>query len=447
MSKNKDISRIKESFESQSFNAPNDLWSKIESGIENQALDAKVKESFENISMKAPAFDYETLSNAPNKIDEWVKGSFEQTLVGAPENVWEGIQNGMQVDAVWNAIQSKIRVRSNKWQVLAVAASVAFLFAVIPFKTFDTRLVDIEFPESLLGEQANTENSLIIEDSNVLLANALETDLVDNNSGMQSTRIDEPYSTVKESNQSDDDQKSELDYLSTSSIEKIPSNLISPSHSLSPAHDIIIPTKESKWSFNAGIIAGVSNTWLLDNDTRASLNNESLLDSKFSIGEMYGITAEAKLNNKHSFSTNILLNDVKRSKLGYYENGFYKHRKTKIEFFKASVLYGYQVNLNTSKFGQALLFKAGPYVGVNKASYVVNEDVMTSFNSSYKKVDVGLNMQIGHEINVSRFIVGYGLNTEVGMRNIFDGNAFVPSKLNYTNNISAGLYFSLKYKL
>jgi hypothetical protein len=235
---------------------------------------------------------------------------------------------------------------------------------------------------------------------------------------------------------------------SNHNLTKLPlpsTNLINNQHQTS---NIVIDKSETRnrptWS--VGVIGGVNSTWIFDNETRSSFGKETLIDSKLALGESYGFTADVWFNEKNGLTSNMFLQSATRNKLGYYENGYYKEKHAQIDFFKISVLYNRKFTFFGTKRNHNLVLKGGLYAGFNKRSYTQEGDVLTAFNSTYKKFNYGLNIQLGQEYDLGQFVLGYGINSEFGLRNILKSNGEISPSLNYTNNLDAGLYLTLKYR-
>ena len=449
MKKIDDIAKIKQSFGEQKFSAPIDSWKSVEEGLDSNAFNAKIKSSFEGSTVIAPAFNFSALSTATDGLDRVVAESFEQTSVAAPPNSWENIQNGLDTNEVWEKVVDEIKVGSNKWTSTLVAASIAVLFTLTPSVLSDQELENAEFG-SIFTFEAPLEmaETILLADSDEPIDEPTDeptnqaTEITISNPvgfGNQNNVVTPIELIVEEP--VDIQETTSIDLLALSNIVAINNETFLPELEI----ERIQP--QTKPRLSIGIIGGANSTWILDNETRASFERETLSDSKISVGEMYGFTADLWMNEKNGFSTNVLVNSVSRNRLGYYDNGVYRIKKAQINFFKISALYARKIKVFGKQKDLSFVLKAGPYLGINRRSYVKEGETLTSFNSAYKKVNYGLNLQIGQELEWSNFVFGYGLNSEVGLRNMFKGDGSLPSNLNYTSNFDAGVYVSLKYKL
>ncbi|UKN00117.1 PorT family protein [Paracrocinitomix mangrovi] len=452
--------KVSEGFLAQSFQAPDDLWNSISNDLNNLSIDAKVKEGFEAQTHTAPAFDFNELSNVEG-VDNLVNQSFEQTVVAAPDTIWEKVQNGLDTENVWSRIAAtEIKVGSNKWQAILVAASLALLMTLIP-TNLNEGLVDNRSTSQIENKSEIVPFGIVANEetiSNNLYANNLEDVVViespiyndntasdiqtlEDNNGVGLTGLNDLSNGVNNTVASNE-ENTNLELLPKTTISGLGSPLVQEAEfaTLEVKRDI------RKWSFNAGLIGGLHNSWILDNDTRASFDKETLLDSKMALGNKYGFNFEAWYKDKNSLSVNMFVNSSSRNRLGFYDNGIYKIRTSQIDFFEVSLLYGRKFNFKGATRDHNLIFRGGPYLGVNKRSFVKEDNTIVSYNDAFKKLDYGLTVQLGQEYDVNNFVIGYGLNSEIGLRNIFSGNGSIDPSNNYTTKFDIGAYLSVGYR-
>ena len=72
---------------------------------------------------------------------------------------------------------------------------------------------------------------------------------------------------------------------------------------------------------------------------------------------------------------------------------------------------------------------------------VYTDDIITSYNSTFTVWDYGLKLQIGQEKQWNSLTFGYGLHTNIGMKNV------VKNQTNLTTNFNIGAFATLKYQL
>jgi len=454
--------KIKESFESQSFEAPKDMWSTISSDLDYKKLDDKIKSSFVAGQFSAPAFDFSVLDNTSSALDNKISESFEQTEVAAPDNAWDGIEDKLDVNIVWDKLSNEIVVNNRTWTKLMVAASIVLLVSVLP-----STIKNQEFKsKSEFNTTIELVNSSSIENDLITDNNSIIPTIVNNNSDLNHSVITfeeqgvlaqlPTQNQLKEAITNDGISSNRIELLRTTEISQVENNwndIVYNSSDLNKWEELSkhpierVKKKSSKSGFRFGVVGGISSSWILDNDTRESFDKTSLNDSKLSVGQMYGVTADYYFNNHNGLEANILINAQSKNRIGYYENGVYKIRKTEINYFKTTLLYNRRINFYGKKSNHSITLGGGPYVGLNRNSNIIENETITSLNSQFKKVNYGLTLRLGEEIEWYKFVLGYGVNSELGLRNIFKAETIPQSDMNFTNNVDLGLFVSLKYKL
>jgi len=461
--KNKNLSnKIKESFESQSFGAPEDMWSSLSAGLDESAIDKKIKESFSSSKFSAPAFDFSSRSSSTSALDKKIAESFEQTVVAAPESEWNGIEDKLDVDIVWDKLSDKIVVYNRVWTKWVAAASIAILVSVLPSTIKNQPITnEMTFLSPLIVSEntSSTETELLSQNNLMPIAQNTKSDVENPSIIFEEQEILEQgpiFTQLVESNSKTNVSSSIIEFIEPTEINplsnkwsatELNSNRLTQNYLVSKNPIERKKEKSIKSGFRIGVIAGLSSSWILDNDTRESFDKTSLNDSKLSLGQMYGVNADYYFNDKNGVEANILVNSRSKNRMGYYEHGVYKVRKTEINYFKTALLYNRRINFYGKKNNHSITLGGGPYLGLNRNSNVTENETLTSINSQFKKVNYGLTLRLGEEIEWSKFVLGYGVNSELGLRNIFQGETTVQSDMNFTNNFDLGLFVSLKYKL
>ena len=92
-----------------------------------------------------------------------------------------------------------------------------------------------------------------------------------------------------------------------------------------------------------------------------------------------------------------------------------------------------------------LALKAGPSLAYVSANETKIEDKIVNFNEGYKRFNLAANVQLGFNYTFSNFVLETGVNSELGVRNLFEGTGGLPAESNFTNNMDLGIYTSLRY--
>lgn len=201
-----------------------------------------------------------------------------------------------------------------------------------------------------------------------------------------------------------------------------------------------------KKQFEIGIIYAYNNTWLINNDTRNSFNENSLIQAIPAFAGSYGLIANYGISNNSAVSAEFYINSKYIQKYDEFVEGFYNRRTTEFNYYKFALLYQFNINQSPHKLvSSKYTFKAGFYGSYLKTQTHDYTRVVSPKTETYTKIDYGVRIAIGQEKTIKRIIIGYGLNAEYGFKNIFEGNRKVPSQFNVSRNAFIGGYVNLKY--
>lgn len=117
-----------------------------------------------------------------------------------------------------------------------------------------------------------------------------------------------------------------------------------------------------------------------------------------------------------------------------------------MNYSKVTLLYQRNILQRARKIPSRYTVKAGGYLGFLKNEFRYYNNNIVLLNDSYTNIDYGVKLAIGQEKDINSFIVGYGINSEYGLRNIFVGNKRFPAALNQTHTFNVGGYINLKYR-
>lgn len=455
MSLNKHISKkIKTSFENESKTAPKQVWNNLNESLTNKNIDSAIKTSFEKEAFKAPAFDYNNLLDNRTELEDKIAKSFDAEKNVLPNLIWENIQDSVDINHVWVNLKDNINVSTFSRLKFAVACgligfilffptiqlknpsnthqfNVASFYTSTPIETInliaDAKTVTASTPSGAQADQIQVSNLELAEND----VSKIEMPVLTENNSIK-LHTSTILAHVKEG-------EFEMDLLET------PLHFINQdqSHTKIETAGFSMPEQQKDSGFRLGLITNINNTWINNSDLRESLSKNSLLLSKMAFTTSNGIVVDYWFNGKFGLSFSHFLNSLIKNKIGFYEDGFYKTKTTEINYFKSVITLNWRKPLLNKRSTQNYLISAGPYIGFNKSSIIKTGEVITAFNSTYKKVDYGLKLCVGKEHQWSKFILGYGLNSDLGLRNIIAD----PTEASLATNFNFGIYGTIKYDL
>ncbi|MEO6302535.1 MAG: hypothetical protein ABIP51_05125, partial [Bacteroidia bacterium] len=198
--------------------------------------------------------------------------------------------------------------------------------------------------------------------------------------------------------------------------------------------------------FEIGITYSYNNTWIINNETQKSFDQNSLTQTFLAFASSYGVVANYNVSNYNALSAEFYFNSTSRQKYGEYIEGTYSQHTLQFNYAKLTLLY--QLNINQpryKKIASKYTFKAGVYGSYLKSYDHSYSRVNFADDDKYKSNDYGIKIAIGQEKKMQNIIFGYGLNAEYGFNNTFAGSKQMPSNFNITKNALVGAYFNLKY--
>jgi len=486
LSKNKNISHyIKKSFEQEKYIAPKKIWEIIDTSLNKNKIDNAVKSSFENEYYSAPIFDFSKVSTS--QIDEKVKESFETQKQTAPlfnfdqvklfeseldqkvsdsfeaernvlpDSIWRNIQNKLDVSRTWETIIPQIKINTFSWRKLGIASLIISVISLVPSTLKNPFLTTTQlFSElNISGNTSTYYTPLTLQPSTQVqtqkqhnpalnpLLNIASNRFTNNKTAaitLEQTNLTESANTQVNKDKINHINLIETPQSLTEQINETPFLLST----------IEIPEKKIKnqSKFKLGLYASINNTWLNNEDTRSSFDKNSLFSSKMAFGESRGLTATYDFNAKVGITGAFLIQSKVKNKIGYYDNGYFKLRTTELNYTKGFLLVDFYKTLpsKTSKITRnivhsKLAFGVGPYLAHQKSSLIYTDDVITSYNSTFTDWDYGLKLQFGQEKQWNSLTFGYGINSNIGMKNILKNQS------NIASNINIGAFATLKYQL
>jgi len=291
----KDINKVKRSFERKGEKAPEGSLSALSTSLSVNNLDDKVKSSYEGlVAGVALDFDFTTITEQP--IDSVVKNSYEQTLVAAPDGSWNKILDGLEVDKSWDKIADKIVVKSTAWKTLVAAACLTLLVSLIPNYVTDTSFLTLESDNSKLINQDNFEIQKYTNDLADLGEQRFDripfTDLSVFNDLRQNQGGSDLSLVQFNSNLNSFEV---INGLESPVVSKI---IQSPELKTAPTNEVQKPQQEKKSKWSAGVYGGINRTWIHDDLSREAYDKNTTMSSKFVIGDMKGLAIAYEVNDK-----------------------------------------------------------------------------------------------------------------------------------------------------
>ncbi|PCH87272.1 MAG: hypothetical protein COB88_05930 [Flavobacteriales bacterium] len=475
---------------------------------DNKNIDNKIRESFEGLNRSAPQGLWEDLSEnldiskSDSTIDERVKEGFQHIDKSAPDHIWGGVNRALNIDRVWRRVTGVLdrRAAFKRWARNVAAALLLLLLswggyrnlsnqqtpiiaeleennATISEKHVDEQRGDTPF-QSGSGSDKHDNPEIIIGNGNDLSQanpNLNDNTKVLGESNLRNVQSNKRLAEYKAPNNSDNNiphtSRGGLDELipridaGNDEIVVSPAQeplsemtLISPVW-VSTAGDVngelaillnISDSSEAKFEkrrrFEIGLTYSYNNTWLLNNETTSSFRKTSLVTTTATYAHSYGLMANYNFNKKNAVSTEFYINARAKQDYGVYVEGRYYDKEIELNYSKITLLYQRNILQPRRAISSRYTVKAGGFLGLLKNKHRYYDNKIVSSSDSYANIDYGVKLAVGQEKELRNVILGYGLNSEYGFKNIFAGNDRIPADFDDTHTFIVGGYITLRYK-
>ncbi|WP_375578992.1 hypothetical protein ABWH96_18545 [Marivirga tractuosa] len=406
-----------------------------------------------------------------------------------PESVWQNIQDELDIDEVWSQLDNQLPSSATKTNYSSVRQIVnyALFFLLIFFfknnsdqqlsssyliadnnqetllleettkKEIDT---EQEKDESLIATnkeiedtEAPTKKELIQKksiDQNKVSENSNPTQILDNKNNdivekiisdltktenFEDVKNDESYSSI---------QNSILNYLNPIPAD-FESILIVNFPEALPIDSIpSINTSDYKNPFikfsGIGAVGNMKNSWIINNATRASFNNESLINTEITYTNDFGLSSQFTIRSQQIIQLSYWFRARNTQNYFQYYNANYSRKEFIITYQSFSIdllqplfstnnylIFGFQL----AKIGSVEETLAGNF-----------SDLSNNYSDWNYGVDLGLQKKFKLHPKLS---FQPALRFHYGLNNIFVGNEFVPREFDYTRPASISLDFRFFY--
>lgn len=423
---------------------------------ENRHIESKIKSSFDSVQRKAPAGMWDKIDTGDMTISdtEKIREGFDGTVKRAPSKTWDGVKRQLIIDDVWTnitiALEKEDRKKAIWWWigtagVLLLVSTIVFLNSPTGSSStpkiahtqakkehYDTTIIDMD--NCIQAIMVNPIS--VVTDSAAVKANSSEL------SATQPDNFSESNNAFVYKSEPDNSINAPLpnDRLTeTESMIGLPFReawLVAIS---TPGPFLVVETKLGKPNvFDAGVILTVGNSWIFNNEVRSGVNNEALVSNDFSVGYGFGGYFSWRINRRMALGTNVFIVSRLDQKYSCFEGGAYvkeeiqlTRRKLDLEFsyFAPLRLLHSDVRLAGGVFASTVSTKQ-PEMALKSAAY----------QSTYQKYDAGITLSFGINRSFNKFVVDYGIRSELGLVNL---NNSALKQFDYTNSFYSGVYLKI----
>jgi hypothetical protein len=201
---------------------------------------------------------------------------------------------------------------------------------------------------------------------------------------------------------------------------------------------------KEKWikleNFSFGPVLAYNNSWLLNNETRRSFDEGSLISTSPTYKQNLGVALHYSLNPKSAIATEFQFISKAGQAYNTFSDGYYQEKSLELSYYKLYLQYQQTFFPQGESLLSDITAKAGFYSGLLHRK----KGEIRSTESTYSNFDYGVRFALGQEKKLNRLIIGYGISGERGLTNIFVGNDKMPARFNKTYTFNFGPYLNFR---
>jgi hypothetical protein len=453
----------------------------------NEQFHKHLKEKLDAFSAKAPdglwneiAFDMNQQENEKRTpIDDLVKSAADRKRT-APEFIWYGIEQKLNLDKVWDEMQPRLnRLRVNyrikKALSYLSAAAILLLFvrncdfnsisennSILVENNLNTKEIkqkQVDKNQGQLTPNTLNPNKLSAKSNTNRIFSPIKIASTNEANNLFSINKSEERKTVIDLQQINESQENAVRSILASETSQTDNSIdIAPKaikiknsepgllseNKLAVNTDPIPDFKKSKRAkYSLGLISSLRTTLFIDDQNSRKLNriNAVNVDLVPNLTFSYAVLVGAQFG-KHGFDAEFWYNNKVVQEYRYIVAGRSHSDLTKIDYLKINLLYRPQL----FSFGKnKIVANAGMYISNLKG--VSYSSTRHNFNNNSADLNLwenGLVLGLGHEYSLSKQIaLDYGFRNEIGLSGIFKSgrNNILNTKL-----VGFTAFMSLRYK-
>jgi|GEM_PF-5830917 hypothetical protein len=409
-----------------------------------------------------------------------------------PESVWENIQDELDIDEVWSQLDSQLPAaatktnysplrqivnyvlfflllfffKSNSDQQLSTLYSVAdnnqetLIFDETSKKEIDPKDPKKEKDESLIAINKGNEDAEALSKKEITPKKPIDQHKVSDNSKVtqildihNNDNVEEVTPDLTQA-ENFEDAKIQDSYLSN---QEVVLNYMNPRpadfefifttifpESLMVDSIPLTETTESNSPFlrfnSIGIVGNVKNSWIINNATKASFNNESLINTEITYSNDFGLSGQFTICSQQIIQLSYWFSA--RNTQNYYQ--YYNTNYSKKEFRMA--YQSFTVDLLQPIFSTDNYLIIGfqfAKIGTVKEMLAGNfSDISNNYSDWNYGIDFGLQKIFKLHPKLS---IQPAVRLHYGLHNIFEGNEFIPKEFDKTRPAYISLDLRFNY--
>jgi hypothetical protein len=400
---------------------------------------------------------------------KWYKNKIESGEEHPPADLWDDIQNDLDIDLVYERLEKSLSRDRRKvwlWRASAAAGILLLISAGMLF------LLPPE-PKEQLASQEPSRNEFQA-DTLQIAPPADSSDISDiSNSGIEETfqkqeplegnpvlPISDPVPKAHivakvreiETDPSPDTQPFENtmklrtdEDLQLPVVEYTPSPGRLATNNKPSLPELSMEEEQEKGAFatlEISVTGELANTWLVNNKTIEGMDPQEFTATRPTFNGNYGMSLATNLGKRWDLVGQINLSRNQGQNYREYIEGNYVSNNIRLEYFDLALMARYRPFRNNENH----FFSAGLYHGfLRDATRQINGQT-TNISQEYTDTDVGIIAGYEYRTPISdNLTLGAGAFMRSGLKNVYAGNQLISSTLNQSYNTSFNFKLSVGY--
>ena len=397
---------------------------------------------------------------------KWYKNKVESGEEHPPADLWEEIQNDLDIDLVYERLEKSLsRDRRKVWLwrasaaagiLLLIAAGMLFLLTPDPKEQMASQAPSRnEFQADTLQMAPLPESSDITNPGSEVTFQKQEP--LEGSPVLKTSDPVPPAQIVAEVREIETDPSPSTQPFENTMKLRTDKELQLPvvEYEPSPGHlatnnkpslpELSMDEEQEKKAFatlEISVTGELANTWLVNNKTIEGMDPQEFTATRPTFNGNYGISLATNLGKRWDLVGQINLSRNQGQNYREYIEGNYVSNNIRLDYFDLALMVRHRPFRNNENH----FFSAGLYHGFLKNATRQINGQTTNISQEYTDTDLGIIAGYEYRTPISdNLSLGAGVFMRSGLKNIYAGNQLISSRLNQSYNTSFNFKLSVGY--
>lgn len=217
-------------------------------------------------------------------------------------------------------------------------------------------------------------------------------------------------------------------------------------HRLNPYEPFSLLQMEDTTNWELGGFVNLLYGYLLNNDVRNGFDANGFVELKTKVSWQFGFSALKPISQNQNLQLDLIWTHFDQE-IGDYQEGYFFNKTLRLNYISSDIGILHRTQ------AKGLNFKRTVIGGGVKLGYLINSTQRISDNRvnraplALRKFDLSVDFLIGRSFEKGNLTIEYGIRSDVGLINVFNGNDHLPSKFNVSRTIGLGPYVAIRQRV